>query len=72
MPCSLFPAYYLLCIGGFFLGVSGQGMKLTSEDEDIVLRLRMNGFVLNCLAEYAKVIPLLPVYTFMAWTIIQF
>jgi hypothetical protein len=46
MSCSLFPACYLLCIVGFFLGVIGQGMKVTSEDEDIVLRLRMNGFAL--------------------------
>ena len=46
MPCSLPPACYLLCIGGFFLGVSGQGMKSSSDNEDLVLRLRVNGFAL--------------------------
>jgi len=32
----------------------------------------MNGFALIFLAEYVRVIPLLPVDTFMAWTFIQF
>lgn len=37
----------LLFIGieGFSPGISIQGIKLTSEDEDLVLRLRMSGFV---------------------------
>jgi hypothetical protein len=38
MPCILTPACYLLYNGGFFLGVSIQGIKLTIEDEDLVLR----------------------------------
>ena len=72
MPCILPPTCYLLCIEGFSLGIIILGIKLTSEDEDLVLRLRMSEFVFIFLAEYARIIPLLPVYTFMAWTFIQF
>lgn len=74
MPC-IFPSLLLIVYRRFFPpGVSVLGMKLTIEYEDLVLRLRMIGFALVLLSEYARVVPLLPVYTFMAWTftILQF